>query len=77
MGTTGDAKNSYFVYDNRYSDVSFYGEGDFYSNKCYMRKTGTNDKGILIYESKKSTATRKPLEINCTYSQMTMRQTTG
>ena len=55
MGTTEDAKNSYFVYDNRYSDVSFYGEGDFYSNKCYMRKTGTNDKGILIYESKKST----------------------
>ncbi len=55
MGTTADAKNSYFIYDNRYSDVSFYGEGDFYSNKCYMRKTGTNDKGILIYESKKST----------------------
>jgi prolyl oligopeptidase len=56
MGTTEDAKNSYFVYDNRYSDVSFYGEGDFYSNKCYMRKTGSNDKGTLIYESKKSAA---------------------
>lgn len=55
MGTTADAKNSYFVYDNRYSDVSFYGEGDFYSNKCYMRRTGTNDKGELIYENKKST----------------------
>ena len=53
-GTTNDAKNSYFVYDNRYSDVSFYGEGDFYSNSCYMRKTGTFEKGQLIYESKKS-----------------------
>jgi prolyl oligopeptidase len=56
MGTTSDAKNSYFVYDNRYSDVSFYGEGDFYSNKCYIRKTSSNDKGTLIYESKKSAA---------------------
>ena len=55
-GTTNDAKNSYFVYDNRYSDVSFYGEGDFYSNNCYIRKTGTLDKGALIYESKKSAA---------------------
>src|SRR5690348_770356 len=55
-GTTADAKNSFFVYDNRYSDVSFYGEGDFYSNTCYMRKTGTMDKGELIYQSKKSSA---------------------
>ncbi|MFI5185100.1 MAG: prolyl oligopeptidase family serine peptidase [Chitinophagales bacterium] len=55
-GTTTDAKNSYYIYDNRYSDVSFSGESDFYSNNCYMRKTGTQDKGELIYESKKSNA---------------------
>ncbi len=54
MGTTEDAKNSYFVYDNRYSDVSFYGEGDFYSNKCYIRNTDNQGAGKLIYESKKS-----------------------
>ena len=56
MGTTTDAQNSYYVYDNRYGDVSFYGEADFYSNKVYMFKTGTSDKGTLIYESKKSNA---------------------
>jgi prolyl oligopeptidase len=54
IGTTSDAKNSYYVYDNRYSDASFYGEGDFYSNNCYIRKTGSLEKGSLIYESKKS-----------------------
>ncbi len=54
VGTTTDAKNSFYTYDNRYSDVSFSGEGDFYSNNCYMRKTGTFEKGQLIYESKKS-----------------------
>lgn len=55
-GTTSDAKNSFYIYDNRYSDVSFSGEGDFYSNNCYMRKTGSTDKGQMIYESKKSAA---------------------
>jgi prolyl oligopeptidase len=54
IGTTSDAKNSYYVYDTRYSDASFYGEGDFYSNNCYIRKTGSLEKGSLIYESKKS-----------------------
>jgi prolyl oligopeptidase len=54
VGTTADAKNSFYTYDNRYSDVSFSGESDFYSNNCFMRKTGTFDKGQLIYESKKS-----------------------
>lgn len=52
IGTTTDAKNSYYIYDNRYSDVTFYGESDFYSNSLYMRKTGTFDKGTLLYESK-------------------------
>ncbi|MEI6059702.1 MAG: prolyl oligopeptidase family serine peptidase [Bacteroidota bacterium] len=56
IGTTADAKNSYYTYDNRYSDVSFAGESDFYSNSCYIRKTGSFDKGQLIYESKKSAA---------------------
>ena len=56
IGTTTDAKNSYYVYDNRYSDVSFYGEGDFWSNNTYQRKTGSSEKGSLIYESKKSAA---------------------
>ena len=52
IGTTADAKNSFYIYDNRYSDVTFYGESDFYANSLYMRKTGTFDKGTLIYESK-------------------------
>lgn len=56
IGTTNDAKNSFYIYDNRYSDVSFYGEGDFYSNTVYMFKTGVKDSGTLIYESKKSNA---------------------
>jgi prolyl oligopeptidase len=56
IGSTSDAKNSYYIYDNRYSDVSFYGEADFWSNKAYMRKTGTLDSGKLIYESKKFNA---------------------
>lgn len=52
IGTTTDAKNSYYIYDNRYSDVTFYGEGDFYSNSCRIRKTGSSDEGTLIYDSK-------------------------
>lgn len=56
VGSTEDAKNNFFIYDNRYSDVTFYGEGDFYSNSVYMRKTGTFDKGKLIFESKKDRA---------------------
>jgi prolyl oligopeptidase len=53
LGTTADAKNSFFVYDNRYSDLSMYGEGDFYSNSCRMRTTGTFEEGKLIYQSDK------------------------
>lgn len=56
VGTTTDAKNSFYVYDNRYSDVSFYGEADFYSNKLHQFKTDTKDTGMLIYDSKKSNA---------------------
>lgn len=56
IGTTSDAQNSYYIYDNRYSDVTFYGESDFYSNSLYMRKTGTFDDGKLLYQSKKYNA---------------------
>ncbi len=52
IGTTKDAKDSYYVYDNRYSDVTFFGESNFNSNNCTMRKTGTNDTGIPVYDSK-------------------------
>ena len=53
VGTTADAKNSYFIYDNRYSDVTFSGEGDFYSNSLRIRPTGSLKEGKLIYNSKK------------------------
>lgn len=53
IGTTDDAKNSFFIYDNRYSDVTFSGQGDFNSNNCYIRKTGTMEAEKLIYESSK------------------------
>ena len=56
IGTTDDAKNSFYIYDNRYADVTIYGESDFYSNKAYLRRTGTNEKGQLIYESKEFNA---------------------
>ena len=56
IGTTDDAKNSFYIYDNRYADVTIYGESDFYSNKAYLRRTGTNEKGRLIYESKEYNA---------------------
>ncbi len=52
IGTTKDAKDSYYIYDNRYSDVTFFGEGNFNSNACRMKKTGTSDEGTLIFESK-------------------------
>jgi len=52
IGSTTDAKNSFYIYDNRYSDVTFFGESDFESNKCWMKKTGSAEEGVLIYESK-------------------------
>lgn len=55
-GSTSDAKNSYYIYDNRYSDMVFSGENDFYSNSCYVQKNGGLEKGQLIYESKKFAA---------------------
>lgn len=56
LGTTADPKNSYYVYDNRYGDVSFFGEADFYANKLKIKKTGSNEEGKLIYESKEARA---------------------
>lgn len=52
IGTTTDAKDSWFIYDNRYSDVTFFGQSDFYANTCFMRKAGTLEEGERIYESK-------------------------
>ncbi len=56
IGTTQDAKNSFFVYDNRYSDVTFSGESDFYANTLYIKKTGSSGEGRQIYKSTKSSA---------------------
>jgi prolyl oligopeptidase len=53
VGTTKDAQNSYFIYDNRYSDVTFSGEGDFYSNSLRIHPTGSLKEGRIIYNSKK------------------------
>ena len=51
IGTTKDAKNSFFIYDNRYSDVTFLGENDFYANSLKIKKTGTPGEGVQIYKS--------------------------
>ncbi|MNK76936.1 Prolyl endopeptidase [compost metagenome] len=56
LGTTKDAKNSYSIYDSRYSDVTFSSEGDFLSNSVRIRPTGSLNKGKLIFESATSTA---------------------
>lgn len=56
IGTTADAKNSFFIYDNRYADVTFLGESDFYANSLKMKKTGSNDAGTEIYKSDKYSA---------------------
>jgi prolyl oligopeptidase len=56
LGAPKDAKNSFYIYDNRYSDVSFLGESDFYSNTLRIRKTGTMDSGKIIYSSAKYNA---------------------
>jgi prolyl oligopeptidase len=51
IGTTKDAKNSFFIYDNRYADVTFFGESDFYANSLKLKKTGTSEPGVEIYKS--------------------------
>ncbi|MFZ1370273.1 MAG: prolyl oligopeptidase family serine peptidase [Ferruginibacter sp.] len=56
LGAPKDAKNSFYIYDNRYSDVTFLGESDFYSNTLRIKKTGTTDTGKIIYSSKKHRA---------------------
>lgn len=56
LGAPKDAKNSFYIYDNRYSDVTFFGESDFYSNTLRIRKTGTMDTGRIIYSSTKYNA---------------------
>jgi prolyl oligopeptidase len=56
LGAPKDAKNSFYIYDNRYSDVSFFGESDFYSNTLRIKKTGSMDTGKIIYSSAKNRA---------------------
>lgn len=51
IGTTKDSKNSFFIYDNRYSDVTFLGESDFYANTLKIKKTGSAGDGVQIYKS--------------------------
>jgi prolyl oligopeptidase len=53
LGTVSDAKNSWFIYDNRYADVTFWGTSNFYADSCWMKKTGSDEKGVLIYASTK------------------------
>ncbi|HIC8809307.1 prolyl oligopeptidase family serine peptidase [Elizabethkingia anophelis] len=53
LGTTGDAKESYNIFDSRYSDVSFSTIGDFYSNSLWIHTTGNLKEKKIIYESKK------------------------
>ena len=56
IGSPADAKNSFYIYDNRYSDVTFLGESDFYSNSLKIKATGSTADGRLIYSSKKFAA---------------------
>jgi prolyl oligopeptidase len=56
LGSPKDAKNSFYIYDNRYSDVTFLGESDFYSNTLRIKKTGSVDTGTVIFTSAKSNA---------------------
>jgi prolyl oligopeptidase len=56
LGAPKDAKNSFYIYDNRYSDVTFFGESDFYSNTLRIKKTGSADTGAVIFKSTKSNA---------------------
>jgi prolyl oligopeptidase len=62
LGAPKDAKNSFYIYDNRYSDVSFLGESDFYSNTLRIKKTGTMDSGKIIYSSAKYRAYPEAIE---------------
>lgn len=47
-----NAKNVASAYDSRYSDLTFYTEGDFYStHSLKMKKTGSEDEPRLIYSN--------------------------
>ncbi len=56
VGATKDAKNSFYIYDNRYANVTFLGESDFYANSLKIKKTGSTEEGKLIYKSEKFAA---------------------
>jgi prolyl oligopeptidase len=48
-----DAKRSMYMYDAKYSDVSFISDGDFYSNAVKMKKIGSTEAPVEIYSSTK------------------------
>ena len=51
-----DAKNFASVWDTDEGNGTFYMEGDFYSNSLKMKRTGSDEEPLLIYESKKYSA---------------------
>lgn len=49
-----DSKNTASVYDTRYSNLTFYSEGDFYATHSLRMKTiGSGEEPVEIYASKK------------------------
>ncbi|HRP02405.1 MAG TPA: prolyl oligopeptidase family serine peptidase [Candidatus Kapabacteria bacterium] len=48
-----DAKDFAGIWDERFEDVSFISEGDFYSNSLKIKKINSNDDWKEIYSSKK------------------------
>lgn len=49
-----DAKNTGSVFDARYSDLTFFSEGDFYAtHSLRMKRTGSNDNPQEIYANQK------------------------
>ena len=49
-----DSKNTASVSDARYSDLTFYSEGDFYAtHSLRMKKTGTDNEPVEIYADQK------------------------
>ncbi len=54
-----DAKNFASVWDDRDGEVTFFSEGDFYSNTLSIRKAGSQAKPKVIYSSKEFRANPK------------------
>ena len=56
-----DAKRSMYIYDARYSDVTFISDGDFYSNALKIKKIGSTDAPVEIYNSTKFRASAEAI----------------